>query len=77
MAASEYTEYKVAAEFWIEQGDVREAIEAAREAVRAAGWDPSPLSLMDLHWLADRLPRDPKLVGTAFSPYKSIPRLAR
>lgn len=75
--ASEYTEYKDAAEFWIEQGDEREAIEATREAVRAAGWDPSPLSLMDLHWLADRLPRDPKLVGTAFSPYKSIPRLAR
>lgn len=62
---TEYHNYRDAAQYWAEEGEEHLAMDAAEEAVRAAGLDPSPLDNRDLHSLAYSdclLPLDPNLL---------------
>ena len=64
---SEYHNYRDAAQYWAEAGDDVLAREAARDAVRAAGLDPTPLNMRELYSLASssyELPLDPNLLRT-------------
>ena len=64
---TEYHNYRDAAHYWAEEGEEDLALDAASEAVRAAGLDPSPLNKRELHSLAyndSDLPLDPNLLRT-------------
>lgn len=64
---TEYHNYRDAAQYWAEEGEEDLALDAAKEAVRAAGLDPSPLDKRELHSLAHSdhmLPLDPNLLRT-------------
>ena len=50
---SEYREYADAAEWFCDQGDERMAVGALRDAVRAAGFDDSILTDLELLWILD------------------------
>lgn len=67
---SEYHNYRDAAQYWAEAGDDTLAREAARDAVRAAGLDPTPLNTWELYCLASvghMLPVDPNLLRATIS----------
>ena len=49
----EYREYADAAEWFCDQGDDRMAVDALRDAVRAAGFDDSILTDLELLWILD------------------------
>ena len=69
----EYREYADAAEWFCDQGDDRMAVDALLEAIRAAGFEDSVLTDLDLLWILNeckksdfgynaigcRLPADP------------------
>lgn len=64
---TEYHNYRDAAQYWAAEGENELAVDAAREAVRDAGLDPSPLDFRELYSLASRssgLPLDPNLLRT-------------